>query len=182
MNKTSIILATILSTTIIICFGIYIFGNRYSTINAGSGRIYKIDRLTGKTIYIYNGNIKDIESENKYKKEEWKITLNFNELSNITGRAGKSILNSFSGNIYNGNKNLTVTDIIINITTTSNGIETSRSYTIDESIEPMTTKDFLINIIEGDEGSTYNWSIQSAQGIPAKALSVEDAIDFAKRR
>src|SRR3989344_9259022 len=57
--------------------------------------------------------------------------LSIEELSRLTGRAGHSFGNYFSGNIYNGNTNITVSEITIRVTTKIDGKEVTRVYTDD---------------------------------------------------
>ena len=91
-------------------------------------------------------------------------TLSYGELSNLTGRAGHSFGNYFSGNIYNGNTNVTVSSISISVTTKIGGNEVTRTYTDDVNIASQTTADFGFNIVTGDKDAEYSWSINSAQG------------------
>lgn len=90
--------------------------------------------------------------------------LSYEELSKITGRAGHSFGNYFSGNIYNGNLNVTVSVITVRVTTTVDGKEVTRIYTDNVTIKPQTTADFGFNIVAGDKDADYSWGINSARG------------------
>ena len=108
------------------------------------------------------------------------------ELAKLTGRAGKR-LNSdlFSGSLYNGNDNLRISEIEIEVTTTKQTAEDcppdwardpkrkpipldcipdSRSYVIQKTIPPKTVGNFYFNFIAGDAGASYSWQVVSAKG------------------
>lgn len=91
-------------------------------------------------------------------------SLSHSELSKLTGTAGLGYSNYFSGNIYNGNINLTVSSISINITTKIDGKEVTRTYKDDVSIASQTTGEFGFTILKNDKDSKYSWYINSAQG------------------
>lgn len=85
-------------------------------------------------------------------------------MSQVTGRAGLGYGNYYSGNIYNGNKNITIAEISVSITTTIGDKKVSRTYTDDVHIPPQTTADFGFSIVKGDEGADYSWGIVGARG------------------
>jgi len=87
------------------------------------------------------------------------------ETAKISGRAGLSYnMNYFSGNLYNGNSSLTVTRVTIKLLTSSSGKNVERTYNVDVNIPPLTTKDFNMDIVVGDDGTEYQWNIFSVQG------------------
>lgn len=90
--------------------------------------------------------------------------LSFLELVNLTGRAGLDYGSYYSGSIYNGNKNITITSVTIRITGKSGKKSNTREYTDEVSIPPLSTADFGMNIIRGDKGTDYSWGIVSARG------------------
>jgi hypothetical protein len=90
--------------------------------------------------------------------------LNPSELSRVTGRAGLSFGNYYSGTLYNGNDKLTVTHVEVVVTTSIDKQPSSRSYIADVTIPPKTTTDFGFNIIVGDPRAEYNWQLASARG------------------
>jgi len=90
--------------------------------------------------------------------------LSQDEIVQINGRAGLNYGNRYSGNLYNGNSNVTLEQVTIDISTSINGIKQTRTYSVDVNIPPLTTKDFGINIVVGDAGAEYQWSINSARG------------------
>lgn len=91
-------------------------------------------------------------------------SLSYDELSKLPGKAGHDFGNRFSGNIYNGNTNVTVTNISISVTTKIDGKEVTRTYTDEVNIAPQTTADFGFNIVTGDKDAKYSWGISGAQG------------------
>jgi hypothetical protein len=90
--------------------------------------------------------------------------LNSSELGQITGRAGNSFGNYFGGNLYNGNRGLTISQITVVVTTKVGKKDVSRTYVADVNIPPQTTADFSFSIVKGDEGSDYSWGIVGARG------------------
>jgi hypothetical protein len=84
----------------------------------------------------------------------------------LTGRAGLSFGNYYSCSIYNGNDHLTVTEVEITIKTTIGGKEVSTPYRQKVKIAPKTTADFGFNIVVGDPGATYEWTVTGGKGIP----------------
>jgi len=90
--------------------------------------------------------------------------LSQDEIGQISGRAGLQYGNRYSGNLYNGNSNVTLEQVTIDISTSFNGIKQTRTYSVDVNIPPRTTKDFGIAIVVGDSGAEYQWSIISARG------------------
>lgn len=86
------------------------------------------------------------------------------EISAITGRAALSYGKSFSGNLYNGNKDLTVTQIELQINTKEGGKDVTRLYTSDLKIPAQSAKDFSFQIVVGDQGSEHSWRIMNAKG------------------
>ena len=92
--------------------------------------------------------------------------LSNEELLLLTGRAGisSSFRGFFSGTIYNGNKNITVTEIKVRVSTTISGKLVSNVYTSVVNIEPETTGTVSFHLIEGDAGANYPWTIAGAVG------------------
>ena len=89
--------------------------------------------------------------------------LSQDEIAQINGRAGLNYGNRYSGNLYNGNSNVTLEQVTIDISTSFNGIKQTRTYSIDVNIPPLTTNEFGIDIVVGDAGAEYQWSIISAR-------------------
>ena len=90
--------------------------------------------------------------------------LEVKEQLNLTGRASLGYSNYYSGNIYNGNESISVTELKIKITTVDGKKKTSRYYICKVNIPPLTSKSFGFDIILGGVGSDYSWAISSAKG------------------
>ena len=93
--------------------------------------------------------------------------LSQNQLAELTGRAGQKYEGSslYSVNLYNGNQDLTVSEITISVTTKSKKSESeSREYKKSVSIAPKSAGDFSFEFIVGEQGSSYSWHIVSARG------------------
>ncbi len=99
-------------------------------------------------------------SEYKHKERE----LGLSEIMALTGRARLNYGNSYSGSIYNGNEDTTITSIKIEVTAKNGDQEVSRKYQINIKIPPLTTSDFSFDIIVGDIGSEYSWGIVGGKG------------------
>jgi hypothetical protein len=86
------------------------------------------------------------------------------EILSLDGRAGLRYGNRYSGNIYNGNKNTTITSVTVKVTAKSGEKESSREYKVDVKILPLTTSDFGFDIVVGEKGSDYSWGIIGGKG------------------
>lgn len=90
--------------------------------------------------------------------------LSPSEAASITGRAGLSFSNRFSGSAYNGNKDITITQLSVNVDTKIGGNAVSRVYVAEVTIPPLSARDFGFDIVVGDRDAEYSWSIQGAKG------------------
>lgn len=92
-------------------------------------------------------------------------SLKFSELVAITGRAGVGAYdNAYSGNLYNGNADITITSLLIEVTENKSGNAISRKYLVERKIKPLTTEFFSVDIVTGSKGADYSWKIVSAKG------------------
>lgn len=98
----------------------------------------------------------------EYKNKERDLDLV--ELISLTGRAGLGYGKRYSGTIYNGNENTTVTSVKVKVTAKNGEKETSREYKVKVKIPPLTTSDFSFGIIVGEKGSEYSWEIVGGSG------------------
>jgi hypothetical protein len=87
------------------------------------------------------------------------------ELASLDGRAGLDYGNHFSGTLYNGLSNRTITELEITVTTTIGGASTSRAYVTNVSIGPKSAGDFGFDIVVGDSGATYDWNVTGAKAV-----------------
>lgn len=90
--------------------------------------------------------------------------LAYEELSKITGFAGLSAGNRYAGNIYNGNSDITLTTVTIRLTGTLEDSLISREYAAEVDIPPLSIGSFGVNILSGESGVEYSWSISAARG------------------
>lgn len=86
------------------------------------------------------------------------------EIAAVTGRAGLSYGNRYGGSLYNGNKEITVTEVQLLVGTKEGGKDVARTYIANITIPPLTAKDFSFDIIVGDKTTEYSWSLNSARG------------------
>lgn len=93
---------------------------------------------------------------------------------NLTGHAGLGSPGYFSGNIYNGNSDWTVTELIINISVVNwfeKAVEKKEGspeprmdkYRIEVTIPPYTSKNFNISV-DWPKDEPYEWNIFEARG------------------
>jgi hypothetical protein len=98
------------------------------------------------------------------KKKPASRPLSYEELTRLSGRAGLEFADYYTGNIYNGNPNLTVSEITLSITTREEGKEVTREYMHSFDIPPLKTDSFTFQIIIGDKDSPNSWGIVAAKG------------------
>lgn len=110
-------------------------------------------------------------------KEPEKTTMPSEAQEKLTGRAGMGPYGYFSGNIYNGNSDWTVTELIININEkdwmnkTINYIKDNNNkpkprmdkYKIEVVIPPYTNNDFSISV-DWPRDKPNEWNIYKALG------------------
>jgi hypothetical protein len=107
------------------------------------------------------------EKYDRKSKKQATFDLNPFQLTQVTGRAGLLYQGSdrFRGNLYNGNEAITIAEIEIAVTAKTKKSEgVTREYKTFVNIPPKTANDFGFNIIVGDLGSEYSWSLVSARG------------------
>ena len=66
--------------------------------------------------------------------------------------------------MYNGNADITVTQLRIKVTTKIDRQEVSRIYLDDVMIPPHSAKEFGFDIVVGDKGADYSWDTDGAKG------------------
>ncbi len=94
--------------------------------------------------------------------------LSPDELVRLDGRAGLSYGTHYEGTLYNGNVDVTVSKLQVTITTKVGGASTSKLYTTAVNIPPQSAGTFAFDIVIGDQGADYSWSIASAEGFQKK--------------
>lgn len=100
--------------------------------------------------------------ERKYGSKNARA-LTDKEVSRLTGKGG-FYRGNFSGRIHNGNTNVTISKVTIQITTPIGGKEVTKLYRNDVTIEPQTVEFFMFEALQGDKDADYSWSINSAIG------------------
>lgn len=105
------------------------------------------------------------EKHNKKTSPKGVRKLELKEQFKLTGRAGVGYTsNYYSGNIYNGNESITITEVKIKITTKSDKSERSKEYIDSVSVPPLSSGEFGFTFMPSDKGSEYSWNIVSAKG------------------
>ncbi len=94
--------------------------------------------------------------------------LSKEEIANIRGSAKLQRPADYEMRLYNGNKDIVITELIIRLTTRSGDDSESRDYDIDlhrfDHIHPMTAGSFEFEILPGDSEAEYSWEITGARG------------------
>jgi hypothetical protein len=100
----------------------------------------------------------------KAQQESADSDLTASLLGLLTGRAGLQYGNRYVGDLYNGLRYFTITEVEIQVTAIAHRDTTSRQYRTSVLIPPLGTGHFSFPIILGEPGSTYSWSISAARG------------------
>jgi hypothetical protein len=158
----------ILPTIIITIFPSLVFGGWFGASNYDE---CILESMKGVTSNLAAAEITDScwskFPSNTEKKPYAKLTPD--ELSLLTGRAGYSGNGRFAGKLYNGNNEITVSEISFRVQTKINGKVIKRIYrTLTSRAWPQYSFSFSFDIMEGDEGADYAWGIISAKGSISK--------------
>ena len=103
------------------------------------------------------------------KKKSWEVkSLSDEQIKKLSiGQAAFSNnQNRFTGDLYNGNTDINICDITVNLTTTINGKKVQRAYVGDFYTPfpgPLETRRFGFDIIAGDPYAKYSWEIIEAK-------------------
>ena len=89
--------------------------------------------------------------------------LTAQELAALTGRAELTYGSRYGGRIYNGNKDVTITQVVAEITTSVNGKRTSQTYTASVNIPPLATRDVTFGLFV-NQGTDYALDLVRAVG------------------
>ena len=85
------------------------------------------------------------------------------ELAALTGSAELTYGSQYAGRIYNGNKDVTITQVVAEITTSVNGKRTRQTYTASVNIPPLTTRDVTFGLFV-NQGTDYALDLVKAVG------------------
>lgn len=122
----------------------------------------------------------------KFSKKADNTALPGEVLSRLNGRAGQNdVTRTFSGSIYNGSPDWTITQLTLSISTAEvrnkksakaggnvfdqfdkKPVVTVRDYNIDVTIKPLSSSYFSIDMI--DAGENEAWHIKSGHGFRSK--------------
>jgi len=103
---------------------------------------------------------------NAEKKDKSRL-LTKEELAKVGGKAQANVYvdsASFEGDIYNGNNNLIIDELIIGVVAKAGKISNTREYKVSKTVNPLSSKSFLITIIKESDGSNYSWHLIEARG------------------
>ena len=91
--------------------------------------------------------------------------LSNKEMNHLQGRAQFCSSWDFLGEIYNGNSNITVSEIVFEITATIEGQKVTRLYRDDVTIKPQTVAPVSFRALECDKKiKITSWGLNSAKG------------------
>jgi len=87
------------------------------------------------------------------------------ELNNVTGNGGISF-GQFRATLYNGNANITITEMVVRIEHKSNNEKSYRDYKINTTIEPLRATS--VSEVVFAEAEFEGWSLVSCRAYPRK--------------
>lgn len=135
----------------------YVFRPTYTTVTANDGRTYRVNKHTGETVLLSGAKmipVKDVQ------KEPTTRDLSTSERGNLTGSALKWSGSSIEGTLYNGNSNVTVTSIRLQLEYESGK---TRQYECSCYVAPFTSGTLFENILDENE-NVKGWTIVGAKG------------------
>lgn len=136
----------------------YAFRPTYTVVNSGDGKIYKVNKRTGETVLVKNN--REYPVENQSNKSQVR-DLSDSERGNLTGSAYlKWSGSSIEGTLYNGNSNVTVTSIRLQLEYESGK---TRQYECSCYVAPFTSGTLFENILDENE-NVKGWTIVGAKG------------------
>ncbi|MDD2604381.1 MAG: hypothetical protein RBR20_08875 [Desulfobacterales bacterium] len=87
------------------------------------------------------------------------------QIMRITGEAALNVgCHLYGGDLYNGNRDVFITELSIYVKTVKNGEVFPQIYLCKLDIAPLSKVPFGINIVSGDENADYSWGIIKAAG------------------
>ena len=91
--------------------------------------------------------------------------LTSGQIMRITGEAALNVGSDlYGGDLYNGNRDVFITELSIYVKTVKNGQVFPQIYLCKLDIAPLSKVPFGINIVAGDENADYSWGIIKAVG------------------
>jgi hypothetical protein len=91
-------------------------------------------------------------------------TLTSGQIMRITGEAALGGGNYYCGDLYNGNRDVFITELSVYVKTQKSGEIFPRIYLCKVDIAPLAKVPFGFNIVPGDENADYTWGIIEAKG------------------
>ena len=177
MKDIRIIASLIFAITFITCCGLTVRFNRYSMVNAGDGGIYSFDRQTGYTKFIYKNN--EVHLTRRINRD-----LTGDEVIKLDGFASKnSDTNIYAGTIYNGNNDITITEVDITVTAKHGENEITRTYRDKVQIRPLSTASFSVELYRSPKEfgiSSLDSALNKEFGVKQDGISYEWCFSGAK--
>jgi hypothetical protein len=93
--------------------------------------------------------------------------LTSSQIMKVCGEAGLVSENYYGGDLYNGNRDIFITEISVYVSAKKMGAVFPRIYLCKVNIAPLTSVSFGFNIAVGDQDSDYSWGIIEAKGYEA---------------
>jgi hypothetical protein len=127
-----------------------------------------LDSMKGVTSDLAARAIMRSCSEKFPKKKPNEIPAPLSVVSQLDGRARMSY-GFVKGNIYNGNKDWTITQVTINILVKdkSSAQKSPREYNVDLTVSPLKNEDFIFSV--GDNSFVeFDWQITRARGYKSR--------------
>lgn len=139
---------------------LWLFSHRYIVTTASDGLVYKTNRYTGETFVLSHGDeFRSVSKRTKQPSLYRDVTAS--ELKSLVGSC-RFYSDHLSLTVYNGNKNVVITDVSIAL---HDGKKILR-YSYEVSIPPLSTKDFDVSTLPLPPSYACKWWIDSARCRP----------------
>ncbi|HVM60088.1 MAG TPA: hypothetical protein VMV72_04410 [Verrucomicrobiae bacterium] len=162
MNKTLVAVVGILCLSGLVGLYIWTSHNRFYITRSTEDLAYEVDRKTGQS-WMLEGEVKKLMTGNveAAPPEPTEQELPTDEALKINGTAHIDDLGYLTGSFYNGST-WKVSRVVVTLSQ-GDGVDSStRDYSEDIDIYPLTTRDFSIEII--GQKSLKSWRVKQAFG------------------
>jgi hypothetical protein len=96
------------------------------------------------------------------------VALGEDELSRLAFRATNTSGSTLIGVVHNGNPDLTITEVDIAYSTSTDGAASSRIYRTKPSVSPFGTYELRFSVLRGDRNTPVTATVVAAKGRPAQ--------------
>jgi hypothetical protein len=182
MNKTVIVVVSILSVMCVVALLIWCIFNRYSSTQIPTKGMFVVDKMTGKSWALtYNEMI-----ELKEQKIQEDIQIPRDRLSELRGTASIDSFGNreyFSVKLYNEtNWAIRIVTIQISVKENDGKVRWVRDFQKSVEIEPYSVATFDIDLIDSKNIKEFSWNVIYAKGhlthnSPSWIIQPEDVVE-----